>query len=265
MTGASGQNTPNKKPADKPVVVLSGVTLRESGTLVMYREALSSLERLYGDRVEIVALVKSRDLFDTPRVTYMEFPHIMHSWLARLWFEYRSAKGISKRLKPRLWLSLHETTPNVEAETRAVYCHNVSEFYRITPAEFMLDWRFGMFTLFFRLIHRINIRKNKFVIAQAEWIRKIFKTRYGISEVVVAPPELSLGDIPRRAVGQRKDRPYRFFYPFVPRPYKNAELCLEAARILERDGVNGLMLVSRHCKASTISATSPLCTPSWPL
>jgi hypothetical protein len=117
--------------------------------------------------VEIVALVKSRDLFDTPQVTYMEFPHIMHSWLARLWFEYRSAKCISKRLKPRLWLSLHETTPNVEAETRAVYCHNVSEFYRITPAEFMLDWRFGMFTLFFRLIHRINIRKNKFVVVQA--------------------------------------------------------------------------------------------------
>jgi hypothetical protein len=48
VTGATGQNTPNKKPADNPVVVPSGVTLRESGTLVVYREALSSLERLYG-------------------------------------------------------------------------------------------------------------------------------------------------------------------------------------------------------------------------
>jgi glycosyltransferase involved in cell wall biosynthesis len=242
MTDNATRNHPDKSNGSKPVVVLSGVSLRESGTLVLYREALSSLERLYGDHVEIVAMVKSRDLFDTPGVTYMEFPHIMHSWLARLWFEYWTSKGISRRLRPRLWLSLHETSPNVDAEIRAVYCHNVSEFYRITPSEFLLDWRFGMFTLFFRLIHRINIRKNQFVIVQADWIRKIFETRYGISHVVVAPPELNLSDIPRRATGSRQAGPYRFFYPFVPRPYKNVELCLQAARVLEQEGVEGFEL-----------------------
>jgi len=226
----------------KPKIVLSGVNIRESGTLVIFREALASLAREYGDRFEIVALVKSRQLFDTPGVTYLEFPHIVGSWPARLRFEYWSARGISAELKPKLWLSLHETTPNVSADIQAVYCHNVSEFYRITPSEFLEDWRFGMFTLFFRLIHRINIRKNHFVIVQGEWIREIFEARYGISNVVVAPPELSLGDAPREAGRERKPGPFRFFYPFVPRPYKNAELCLEAARRLEREGVDNFEL-----------------------
>ena len=226
----------------KPVVVLSGVTLRESGSLVIFTDALGSLERTYSDRYEIVALVKSRDLFDTPRVTYMEFPHIMHSWLARLWFEYWSARGISARLKPRLWLSLHETTPNVVADIRAVYCHNVSEFYRITPYEFLLDWRFGMFTFFYRFIHSINIRKNRFVVVQADWIRKRFERTYGIRNIVVAPPDL--GDItpPVTVSATKESAPFRFFYPFYPRPYKNPEICLEAARILEHNGFRNFEL-----------------------
>ena len=226
----------------KPRIVLSGVNLRESGTLVIFREALASLEREYGDRFDIVALVKSRELFDTPGVTYIEFPHIVGSWLARLRFEYWSARAISAQLKPKLWLSLHETTPSVRADIRAVYCHNVSEFYRITPSEFLLDWRFGMFTLFFRLVHRINIHKNQFVIVQGDWIRKIFESSYGISNVIVAPPELTVSEAPREASGPRREGPYRFFYPFVPRPYKNVELCLEAVRTLERDGVNNFEL-----------------------
>src|SRR5215469_5553101 len=83
----------------KPKIVLSGVNLRQSGTLVIFREALTSLQRLHGDNFEIVALVKSRELFNTPGVTYIEFPHIVKSWFARLRFEYWTAP----RIRPRKW------------------------------------------------------------------------------------------------------------------------------------------------------------------
>src|SRR5664279_2405018 len=97
----------------KPKIVLSGVNIREVGGLSVFRDALASLTRDYGDRYEIVALVMRRDLFDIAEVTYLEFPQIMRSWLARVRFEYWSARKISARLQPRLWLSMHDMTPNV--------------------------------------------------------------------------------------------------------------------------------------------------------
>src|ERR1039457_1732276 len=87
----------------KPRIVLSGVNVREVGALSVFRDALASLAREHGDQYEIVALVKRRDLFDIAGVTYLEFPRIMYSWLARVRFEYWSAKEISTRLKPTLW------------------------------------------------------------------------------------------------------------------------------------------------------------------
>ena len=227
---------------ERRTIVLSGVTLRESGSVVVFREALASLEREFGDQFEIVALVKSRELFDTPRVRYIEFPWIVNSWFARLYFEYWLARGISNKLKPKLWLSMHETSPNVSADVRAVYCHNVAELYRATPTEFLLDWRFGMFTLFFRWIHRINIRKNRFVIVQADWIRKIFEFTYGIRNIVVAPPQISAVGVRQNVESSASARPFRFFYPLVPRPYKNVEVCLQAARMLEDSGFNNFEL-----------------------
>ena len=100
--------------------------------LSVFRDALATLAREYGDQYEIVALVTRRELFDVAGVTYLEYPRIMHSYLARVRFEYWSSREISARLKPKLWLSMHDMTPNVSAEVRAVYCHNPSPFYRPT-------------------------------------------------------------------------------------------------------------------------------------
>jgi glycosyltransferase involved in cell wall biosynthesis len=220
----------------KPMMGLSGVNVREVGALSIFRDALASLTKEYGDRYEIVALVKQRDLFDVEGVTYLEFPHIMKSWLARLRFEYLSSRVISERLKPMLWLSMHDMTPNVSAEIRAVYCHNPGPFYRTDLTEFLLDWRFGMFTLFYRFLYRINIQANNYVIVQQEWLRQEFERLYGVRNVVVAHPEVHAPDKANRPEPKASKRAYRFFYPMFPRTYKNPELCLKAARILEQRG-----------------------------
>ena len=226
----------DRKNSLKPTIVLSGVNVREVGALSVFRDALTTLAREYGDRYEIVALVARRGLFDIAGVTYLEYPRIMHSYLARVRFEYWSSKEISVRLKPKLWLSMHDMTPNVSAEVRAVYCHNPSPFYRPTISEFFLDRRFGLFTLFYRFLYRINIHANDFVIVQQDWMRKRFMRLYGVQNVIVAHPVVDLPTPVQTMQGGASDRPYRFFYPAFPRPYKNPELFLKAARILERRG-----------------------------
>ena len=69
----------------------------------------------------------------------------MKSYLHRCYYEYFYFKKLSDKYKPFLWLSLHDMTPNVEANIRAVYCHNPSPFYDISIKEFFLDPRFGLF------------------------------------------------------------------------------------------------------------------------
>src|SRR5664279_2638516 len=129
----------------KPRIVISGVNLTEMGTLAVFRDALKSVAAEHAEQYEIVALVHRRELFDTPDVTYLEFPHIKVSWLRRLRFEYHDLKKLSQQLAPDVWLSMHDMTPNVSAKVQAVYCHNPSPFYRFRWSNAMLDWKFGLF------------------------------------------------------------------------------------------------------------------------
>jgi glycosyltransferase involved in cell wall biosynthesis len=224
-------------------IVLSGVNFVEGGPLSVFKDALQELADHYADRYEIVALVHRRTLFAIGNVTYLEFPHIKSSWLRRFHFEYWSLRALSRRLRPYLWLSMHDMTPNVTAEVRAVYCHNPSPFYRLGAREALTDWKFSLFTLFYRYLYAINLRRNDLVIVQQEWLRREFRRRYRAKNIVVAHPRIPSLVIP--ALPEEDQRPgpgVRFFYPTYPRSFKNIELLLQAARILEEDGADGFSL-----------------------
>lgn len=204
------------------------------GPLAIFRDALQSLASSHGDRFDIVALVHRRDLFDVDGVTFLEFPRIASSWLARLWFEYWSSNKISRRLKPSLWLSMHDVTPNVTADVRAVYCHQSAAFYRPRTFELFADPKIVVFSLFYGLLYRIHIHENDYVIVQQNWMREEFRRRYGVRHVVVAHPSVDLPKTLSASGRSPSPRPYRFFYPAAPRTFKNPEVCLQAARLLEQ-------------------------------
>ncbi len=224
----------------KPRIVLSGVNFVEGGPLSVFRDALQELAEHYADRYEIVALVHRQSLFEIDSVTYLEFPQVKSSWLRRLHFEYWSLRALSRQLRPFLWLSMHDMTPNVTAVVRAVYCHNPSPFYRISAKEVLTDWKFSLFTFFYRYLYAINLRRNDLVIVQQEWLRGEFRRRYHVPNIVVAHPRIPSLVIPALPEEQQTSgHAVRFFYPTYPRSFKNVELLLEAARILEESGVDG--------------------------
>jgi len=224
----------------KPRIVLSGVNFTEMGPLTVLREAIASLVHSYHDSYDIIALVHSKSLFDIPGVTFIEYPQTKSSWIKRLRFEYFECRRISETIKPRLWFAMHDITPNVTAEIRAVYCHNPSAFYSFSVKEALLDWKFGLFTLLYRFLYRINIKSNDFVVVQQDWMRSMFQSRYGVNNVVVAHPSVQPAHhpaAPTEANTQNDpDHPYKFFYPAYPRTFKNIEQILNAARELERGG-----------------------------
>lgn len=216
-------------------VVVSAVNLRKGGTLTILRQCLEYLSTR--DDLRVIAIVHKRELCDYPGIEYIEKPNTIKSWLLRLWCEYVSFYRISKKLAPvYLWLSLHDTTPNVKAERRAVYCHNPFPFYPWKWRELFLNYRIVLFSWFSKYIYRINIHKNFRVIVQQQWIREQFKKLFRIEEnrIIVAKP----GNIPEVVYDGCNDSVtdvYQFIYASFGDIHKNFELLCEASCILEKE------------------------------
>lgn len=219
----------------KKKIVISAVNFTEMGPLSILRDALQYLSTYQSPSFDIFAAVHSRHLFDIPHITYLEFPAAKFSYLRRLYYEFASFGALSKQLNPYLWLSLHDITPSVSAQRRAVYCHNPSPFYELRTRDFLLSPRFAITSLLYSEVYRANIAKNDFVIVQQDWLREAFERRYGLHNVLVAHPDISISPTITQDRA-RVDGCFRFFYPCLPRVFKNVEVVLKAAGIMEERG-----------------------------
>ena len=227
---------------DKAIIV-SGVNLYKAGSLKVMQDcllALSSYVQEEGGR--LIALVHKKELYEGyPGIEFLEFPQSRKSWLHRLYYEYIHFRKLSLDYKPSLWLSMHDMTPNVVAPVRAVYCHNTSAFYKSGWREIVCDYRFFLFSLFYNKLYRINIKKNNYVIVQQQWLREGFERIFGIDNVIVASPEIkqwAAGEEKTETRRREKKEGYSFFYPSVPRTYKNFELACRAAQLLQKAGIS---------------------------
>jgi glycosyltransferase involved in cell wall biosynthesis len=131
---------------------------------------------------------------------------------------------------------MHDVTPNVSAERRAVYCHNSLPFYKAGIRGLFLQRSIYLLSLFFKLIYRINIKENDYVIVQQEWMRKAFRRLFSIENVVVAMPYTLCeadGEKEKSKSGKGK---CIFFYPLTPMIHKNVEIIGDAVSILEKEG-----------------------------
>lgn len=219
-------------------VVISGINLTNGGPLSILHECVNYAALHLNERFHIIVLVNNADLIKKSGVTVYEFPWSKKNWLFRLYYEYYFFLRLSKRLKPYLWLSLHDITPKIKSKIQAVYCHNPSPFYRISAREMILDPKFTLFNVFYKYLYKINIRKNNFVIVQQEVMRRRFGKLYGLSNIVVAHPEVNFSGEIKKVKASDKAGKTIFFFPAFPRVFKNFEVVCQAAGILIARGIN---------------------------
>lgn len=218
-------------------IVVSAVTLRKGGTLTILRQCLSYLSELaaQGD-YRIVALVHRKDLVSYPNVEYMEMPDMIQGWGKRLWCEYVTMRSISRQLAPvYLWLSMHDTTPNVQAERQAVYCQTSFPFLKGKWQDLFFDYKIVLFTLFTRFAYRINIHRNRYLIVQAEWLRNGFSKMFGLPKelfIVATPERMGKGMIIK---DYQQNLIYTFLFASTPDCHKNFETVCRAAALLEKE------------------------------
>lgn len=215
-------------------IVVSAVNLVEGGTLTILRDCLRYLSTLaQTEDYRVIALVFKKELADFPNIEYIETQWPKRRWLNRLWYEYVVMHRISKSIGDvYLWFSLHDTTPNIHAQRRAVYCHNPFPFYNWKWRELFFTPKIVLFALFSKYAYKINITKNTYVVVQQQWIKNEFKNMFGLlsKKIIVAIPNAPLAmELPSKNI---KDNVFRFIYAASPNSHKNFECLTEASSIL---------------------------------
>ena len=219
-------------------IVVSAVNIRKGGTLTILRNCLEYLSELaQTGNYRVVALVHKKELAYYPCIEYIELSWTIKSWFLRIWCEYVTMNSISKQLSPvYLWLSLHDTTPNVKAERRAVYCHNPFPFYPWKWKELLLNYRIVCFAWFTKYIYKINLHKNFRILVQQQWLRENFIRMFHLprQKVVVTLPA-KVNPVPQTMKVAPGTSVYTFLYPSYGDIHKNFELLSRAAALLDAE------------------------------
>lgn len=228
-------------------IVVSAVNLIEGGTLTILRDCLSYLSQYAQEnKVRVVAIVFDKKLAYYPHIEYIEDKWPKKRWINRIWFEYVSLKKIARELGPiELWFSLHDTSPNVFANRRAVYCHNPFPFYQWKWQEALFAPKIVLFSLFSTWIYKTNIHKNNLVIVQQQWIKNAFKQRYNLpaNKIVVALPDPPMAEEIPPMPAKTASTVYQFIYAASPNSHKNFECLCQAARLLEDEGITNFKVI----------------------
>jgi len=220
-------------------IVISGINLFRGGSLKIMQDCVAAFSAFSNDKYHIIALVHNEKQYSKQKnVTYYSFPKSRKSWFYRLYYEYFGFKNLSKKWKPFIWFSLHDTTPNVVAEKRILYCHDTFSFYHAGIKGLFTQPSIFMISLFSKYIHKINIKKNDWVVVQQQWLRKAFQEMFSIRNIVVALPVQEYGNITIPSIQNRlrKNRTV-FFYPAMSMIHKNFEAIGKATLLLEKAGI----------------------------
>lgn len=213
------------------VIVISGVNMVEGGIFTILDNCLQKISTFSENKeLKVIALVNDKSKFNYPNIEYIEFPKAKKSWFLRLYYEYLYFNKLSKKIKPDVWLSLHDVSPNVVAKKRFVYCHHPTIFFKPTFKDWKFDYKVGVFSILYKYLFQINITKNKAVFVQQHWIKREFENLFDLKNVFVTTPE-NVEEKDSIEVNLNTNK-IHFFYPSFPRSFKNFELIAEAVKLL---------------------------------
>jgi glycosyltransferase involved in cell wall biosynthesis len=230
-------------------IVISAVNLVNGGPLTILNQCLSYLNdifHIYEENYFIVALVNDKSKCYFQNINYIEYKYPKKNYLFRMFFEYIHSYFISINLKPYLWLSLHDMTPNVISKRRIVYCHNPIIF-QVIKIKNLTSLKNYIFNKLYKYIYAININYNDYIIVQQNWIRDKFIEYFKLAKdrIIVAYPishKLNKSIINSNKI-LNLDHPILFFYPSFPRGFKNFEVICKAVNILEQQFLNNFNVI----------------------
>lgn len=232
---------------DKKTIVISGANITSGGPLTIYNDALKEFSEL--PDFNVVAIVNNDNLFyKAKNISFVTIPTYKKFIVLKFYYEYVVFKKISKKIKPFIWISLNDFTPNVSTERLFTYFHNASIFFAINFSDFLFSRSVIFQKMYYSIFLRFNLFKNTKFIVQQNWIGKKIHSKYALpldKLLVFKPfvvntiiPHLNLVEIP-----EKESDNFILFYPTRAIGYKNIELICEALTILsEKHSIENIEL-----------------------
>ncbi len=209
----------------------------EGGIFTILHNVLQELSEYNKNKgIQVIALVHDASKFNFPNIELIEIPHSKKSWFYRLYYEYFYFKKLSKKLKPDVWFSLHDTTPRVIAKKQFVYCHHPTTLFKPTWKDWKFNYKIGVFSLLYDNLFKLNITKNHTVFVQQHWIKEVFEKRFKITNVKVAIPQF-VEEFSSEKIELNQNKTH-FFYPTFPKSFKNIEYVFKAIKLLPETILN---------------------------
>ncbi|MDX5529413.1 glycosyltransferase family 1 protein, partial [Escherichia coli] len=91
---------------------------------------------------------------------------------------------------------------------------------------------------FIALVHSSAELMELFLFVQQQWLKKEFEKKYKLKNVVVSRPEDICPFESDGLVRNNNKKDVRIFYPAVPRIFKNFEVIIRAAQILQDKNIH---------------------------
>jgi glycosyltransferase involved in cell wall biosynthesis len=95
-----------------------------------------------------------------------------------------------------------------------------------------MDFKIPLFAMFTKYAYKVNIKSNRYLIVQQNWLREGFSRMFGLNrdKFIVAPPQRKAVEVVPDSIQKHG---YTFFYASTPDCHKNFETLCEAVRLLE--------------------------------
>jgi glycosyltransferase involved in cell wall biosynthesis len=222
---------------DKRTIVISGANITSGGPLTIYNDALQQFSELAD--CNIVAIVNNDNLFyKAKNIRFIAIPTYKKFIVLKFYFEYVVFKKISRKIKPSIWISLNDFTPNVSTEKLFTYFHNASIFFDIKISDFLFSRGVIFQKIYYSTFLRFNLFRNTKFIVQQNWIGKKIHIKYALplDKILVFKPSVvknnSTPCFKVIEILEKNTDNFILFYPTRSIGYKNIELICDALIIL---------------------------------
>jgi glycosyltransferase involved in cell wall biosynthesis len=217
------------KKEEKPLFVISAIRVSQGGTLEVVTDFLLHADKHFSDQFRFIAFVYRKDLYpNLKNIEFREFPQSRKSFLFRMWMEYVGFMRISKKNDPHIWLSLQDSTPNVQAKHKYLYWGTALLQRGVKMADLFNDRKLFFVSLLYKWVYCKNINTNDGVFVQQENVKQFLHINLSIPDKKIHVSPLCLRYQFEHSLN--KTGTFTFLYPCYPYAYKNIELIIEAVK-----------------------------------
>lgn len=193
------------------------------------------------DQNEWIFLLGDMDLNETEQIKVIKLPNVKNHKIKKLWFDFVSGKKFIEKLKPDVVFSLQNIITFGLKCPQVVYVHQPLPFQNIKRFSFLnkTERAYAIYQYLIGWIIKQSIKKADLTIVQTDWMRKSVIQKCNIEDkrVVQIKPNINI-DLFNKTIDVDNDEAIEFFYPTSSALYKNNELIIDAAEILDKRDLN---------------------------